>query len=113
MPEVQIPDKYLTFKTVASVDASDTADDNVDANETYDLMTRQTIPLVLLGRFYDPVSNSGQTSVEFVCMTANKTVEGSRVPEQDTPWEESAGAYVSAKMVIWAAGVATVVMLVL
>lgn len=113
MPEVQIPDKYTTFGTVMGVDASDTADANVDANETYDLLTRQTIPLVILGRFVDPQSNEVQRNVEFVCITANKTVEGSRVPEQDTPWEESAGADVSARMVGWAAGVVTAVMLML
>ncbi|KAI1669647.1 hypothetical protein L13192_07106 [Pyrenophora tritici-repentis] len=113
MPEVQIPDKYSTFDTTVGVVASNNAGANVDANETYDLLTRQTIPLVLLGRFVDPESNRVQRSVEFVCMTANKTVEGSRVPEQDTPWEESAGADVSARMVGWAAGVVTAVMLML
>jgi hypothetical protein len=74
---VQIPDKYSTFGTVVGLDT----DANADANKTYDLLTRQTIPLVLLGRFVDPESNLVQSSVEFVCMTANKTVEGSRVPE--------------------------------
>lgn len=58
MPEeAQIPDKYSTFGTVVGVDASNIADANVDANETYDLLMRQTIPLVLLGRFVDPDSN--------------------------------------------------------
>jgi hypothetical protein len=112
MPEVQVPDKYSTFGTVVGLEVSDTTGVNADANKTYDLLTRQTIPLVLLGRFVDPESSLVQSSVEFVCMTANKTVEGSRVPEQETPWE-SAGADISARMVGWAAGVVTAVMLVL
>ncbi|OAG01958.1 uncharacterized protein CC84DRAFT_1189333 [Paraphaeosphaeria sporulosa] len=61
-------------------------------------------------RFVDPESNLVQSSVEFVCMTANKTVEGSRVPEKEKPWE-SAGAEVSARMVGWAAAVVTAAML--
>ena len=112
MPEVQIPDKYSTFGTVVGLEVSNTTDINADANKTYDLLTRQTIPLVLLGRFVDPESSLVQSGVEFVCMTANKTVEGSRVPEQETPWESS-GADISARMVGWAAGVVTAVMLVL
>ncbi|KAF1832482.1 hypothetical protein BDW02DRAFT_581238 [Decorospora gaudefroyi] len=111
MPEVQIPDKYSTFGTVAGLALSNTANDH-DANTTYDLLTRQAIPLVLLGRFADPESNRVQRSVEFVCMTANKTVEGSRVPEQEASWE-GAGDDISARMVGWAAGVVTAVMLVL
>jgi hypothetical protein len=111
MPEVQIPDKYNTFGTVVGLDVSDTSA-NAGANKTYDLLTRQAIPLVLLGRFVNPESNLVQSSVEFVCMTANKTVEGSRVPEQETPWK-SAGADISAKMVGWATSVVTAVMLVL
>jgi hypothetical protein len=112
MPEVEIPDKYNTFGTVISLQASDTTHLNADANKTYDLLTRQTIPLVLLGRFADPESILVQSRVEFVCMTANKTVGGSRVPEQDTPWK-SAGADISARMVGWAAVVVTAVMLML
>ncbi|KAI4943504.1 hypothetical protein J4E91_009414 [Alternaria rosae] len=110
MPEVQIPDNYNTFGTNAGISASDNF--NAAANETYDLLTRQTIPLVLLGRFVDPESNLVQTGLEFVCMTANNTVEGSRVPEEETPWE-SAGADISARMVGWASGIATAVMLML
>ncbi|CAA9960581.1 hypothetical protein PTMSG1_03982 [Pyrenophora teres f. maculata] len=113
MPEVQIPDSYITFGTTVGVDAADNAGANVGADETYDLLTRQAIPLVLLGRFVDPESNRVQSNVEFVCMTANTTVGESRVPEQDTPWEESTGADVSARMVAWAAGVVTAVMLML
>jgi hypothetical protein len=45
-------------------------------------------------------------------MTANKTVEGSRVPEQVTPWK-SDGADISARIVGLAAGVVTAVMFVL
>jgi len=111
MPEeVQIPDNYNTFGTNAGVSPSDNF--YAAANETYDLLTRQTIPVVLLGRFVDPDSNLVQTSVEFVCMNANNTVEGSRVAEEQTPWD-SAGADISARMVGWAAGVMTAVMLVL
>jgi hypothetical protein len=111
MPEVQIPDKYSTFGTVVGLEVSDTTDVNADADRTYDLSTRQTIPLVLLGRFVDPESSLVQSSVEFVCMNANKTVEGSRVPEQETPWE-SAGSDISARVVGWAAGMVTAAMLV-
>jgi hypothetical protein len=111
MPEVQIPAKYNTFRTPVGIDVSDTSA-NTGANETYDLLTQQAIPIVLLGRFVDPKSNLVQSSVEFVCMTANNTVEGSRVPEEKTPWE-SVGADISARMVGWAAGVVTAVMLVL
>lgn len=112
IPEVQIPDNYNTFAANAGVGASDLNDP--DANEQYDLSMRQTIPLVLLGRFFDPDSDSNlvQSSVEFVCMNANNTVEGSRVPEEETPWE-SAGADFSARMVGWVAGVVAAVMLVL
>ncbi|EDU47208.1 hypothetical protein A1F94_004938 [Pyrenophora tritici-repentis] len=112
MPEVQIPDNYNTFRTATSVEVASNIDENVTTDQIYDLMTRQTIPVVLLGRFADPESNLVQSSVEFVCLTANKTVEGSRVPEQVTPWK-SAGAGISARMVGWAAGVVTAVMLVL
>jgi hypothetical protein len=91
---------------------SDTTGINTDANKTYDLLTRQTIPLVLLGRFNDLESNLMQSSVEIVCITANKTVEGSRVSEEETPWE-SAGTDISARMVGLAAITVTVVMLVL
>jgi hypothetical protein len=112
LPEVQIPDRYNTFGTVVGVDVSDIANVNASADQTYDLLTRQTIPLVLLGRFVDPKSNLVQSSVEFVCMTANKTVAGSRVPEQGTPWT-SAGADVSARIVGWAAAVVMAIMLVL
>jgi hypothetical protein len=111
MPEVNIPDNYSTFGTVIGLQASDTIA-KVGANEMYDLLTRQTIPLVLLGRFVDPESNRVQRSVEFVCMTANNTVEGSRVPDQETPWE-SIGAHVSAGTVGWAVSVVTAVMFVL
>jgi hypothetical protein len=112
MPELQIPDKdkYITFGTVVGLEVSDTI--NTDANKTYDLLTRQTIPLVLLGRFDDPESNLVQSRVEFVCMTANRTVEGSRVAEQETPWK-SIGTDISARIVGWAAGVVMAVMLVL
>jgi len=110
-PELQIPDKYTTFGTVVGLEVSDNTDVNADANKTYDLLTRQTIPLVLLGRFVDQESNLAQSSVEFVCMTANKAVEGSRVPTQETPWE-SAGADISARMVAWTSGVVMAVMLV-
>ncbi|USP75914.1 hypothetical protein yc1106_03188 [Curvularia clavata] len=112
MPEVQIPDNYSTFGTAIGVEVSNAIDVNMDANKTYDLLTRQTIPLVILGRFVDPESSLIQSRVEFVCMTANKTVGGSRVPAQETPWESS-GVNISAKMVGWAAGVVATVMLVL
>lgn len=112
MPEVQIPDEYNTFKTVVGLEVSDTTDINADANKTYDLLTRQTIPLVLLGRFVDTKSNLVQSSVKFVCLTANKAVKGSRVAVQDRPWD-SAGADISARMVGWAAGVVTAITLVL
>jgi hypothetical protein len=105
---VQIPDKHSTLGTVVGLDT----DANGDANKTYDLLTRQTIPLVLLGRFVDPESNLVQSSVEFVCMTANRTVEGSRVPEQERPWE-SVGADLRPRMVGWVAGVLMAVMLLL
>lgn len=111
MPEVNIPDNYSTFGTIVGLQASDTIA-KVSANETYDLLTRQTIPLVLLGRFVDPESNLVQRSVEFVCMTANNTVEGSRVPDQETPWE-SVGAHIGAETVRRAVSVVTAVMLVL
>jgi hypothetical protein len=111
MPEVQIPAKYNTFRTPVGIEESDTSA-NVGANEAYDLITRQAIPIVLLGRFVGPQSNVVQSSVEFVCMTANNTVKGSRVPEEETPWK-NAGADISARMVGWAAGVVTAVMLVL
>jgi hypothetical protein len=111
VPELQIPDKYNTFGTPIGLEVYDT-DFNADANKKYDLLTRQTIPLVILGQFNHPESNLVQSSVEFVCMTANKTVEGSRVSEQETPWK-SAGAGISARTVGWAAGVVTAVMLVL
>jgi hypothetical protein len=111
MPEVHIPDKYNTFRTPVGIDATDNYA-NAGVNKTYDLLTQQAIPLVLLGRFVDPKSNLVQRSVEFVCMTAKNTVEGSRVPEEKTPWE-SVGADISGKMVGWAAGVVTAVMLVL
>jgi hypothetical protein len=112
MPELQIPDKYNTFGTVVGLQVSDTPYVNADANETYDLLIRQAIPLVILGQFIKPESNLVQSSVEFVCMTANKTVEGSRVPEQVTPWK-SDGADISARIVGLAAGVVTAVMFVL
>lgn len=112
MPEVQIPDKYSTFGTVVGLEVSANIDTNADANKTYDLLTRQTIPLVLLGQFVDPESRMVQSSVEFVCLTANKTVEGSRVPEREKPWE-SVGAGVSARMAGWAACVVTAMMLIL
>jgi hypothetical protein len=107
MPEVQIPDEYNTFGTVIGVE---NINGNVDANQAYDLLTRQTIPLVLLGRFVDPNSNLVQSSVEFLCITANNTVKGSRVPEQQTPWK-SALASNNTRIVGWIASVITVIML--
>ncbi|KAK7182443.1 hypothetical protein PSPO01_11441 [Paraphaeosphaeria sporulosa] len=110
MPELQILDGYSTFGTIMGLEPFKTTRVSADANQAYDILTRQTIPLVLLGRFVDPESNLVQSSFEFVCMTANKTVEGSRVPEKEKPWE-SAGAEVSARMVGWAAAVVTAAML--
>ena len=107
LPEVQIPERYSTFGTTVGVEASDNMNTNLDANKMYDLLTRQAIPLVLLGRFVDPDSNSVQTSVEFVCITPNNTVNGSRVPEEQTPWK-SAGADISVGMLGWIAAVITV-----
>ena len=66
MPEVQIPDEYNTFKTVVGLEVSDTTDINADANKTYDLLTRQTIPLVLLGRFVDTNLTLLCTKFDFV-----------------------------------------------
>jgi hypothetical protein len=109
VPELQIPDKYNTFGTPVGLEVYD-ADFNADANKTYDLLMRQTIPLVIVGQFNHPESNLMQSSVEFVCMTASKTVEGGRVSEQETPWK-SAGAGISARTVGWVAGVVTTVML--
>lgn len=111
MSDLQIPDKYNTFGTVIGLETSDTTA-NTDANTTYDLLTEQTIPLVLLGRIPDPKSNLVQSSVQFVCMTANKTVEGSREAEQTTPWE-STGVDTSARMVGWAAALVTAATIVL
>ncbi|KAF7571372.1 hypothetical protein PtrM4_088720 [Pyrenophora tritici-repentis] len=65
MPEVQIPDNYNTFRTATSVEVASNIDENVTTDQIYDLMTRQTIPVVLLGRFADPESNLVQSSVEF------------------------------------------------
>lgn len=110
MPEAQIPDGYKTFGTIMGLEAFDTNRVSADANQAYDILTRQTIPLVLLGRFVDPESNLVQSSIEFVCMNANKTVEGSRVPEKEKPWE-SVGAGVSAGMTGWLAAVVTAAML--
>lgn len=112
LPEVQFPEGYSTFGMAVGAQVSDNMYDNLGANKTYDLLTRQAIPLVLLGRFIDQDSNLVQTSVEFVCITADDTVKGSRVPEQQTPWK-SAGADISARMVGWAAGVVTAITLVL
>jgi hypothetical protein len=113
IPEVKIPEWYSTFGTAVGVEVSDNINFDLDANKTYDLSTRQAIPLVLLGRFIDKDSNLVQTSVEFVCITANNTVKGSRVPEQQTPWE-STGTAISARIVGWVAGlVTTVIILVL
>jgi hypothetical protein len=112
MPEVQIPDRYNTFETVVGLQTADNFDANEDPNKKYNLITRQAIPLILLGKFVDPDSNLVESSVEFVCMTANNTVKGSRVPEQETPWK-SAGTKISAGLVGWTAAVVTTMMLVL
>jgi hypothetical protein len=108
LPEVQIPDKYNTFGTVMGLNGFNTISADADANQAYNILTRQTIPLVLLGRFVE--SNRVQSSIEFVCMNANRTVEGSRVPEEEKPWE-STGPRLSAKTIGWLPAVVTAAML--
>jgi hypothetical protein len=82
------------------ITAFDSLNVRADAEQAYDLLTRQAIPMVLLGHFVDPQSHEVQNSIEFVCMTANKTVNGSRVSKDEQPWE-SAGMGVSARRVGW------------
>lgn len=112
LPEVQVPDGYNTYGTLMGLEAFKSIRVSADANQAYDILTRQTIPLVLLGSFIDPKSNRVQHKVEFVCMNANKTVEGSRVPEKEKPWE-SAGARECSRMVGLAVAVVTAAVLVL
>ncbi|KAF2443133.1 hypothetical protein P171DRAFT_363470 [Karstenula rhodostoma CBS 690.94] len=110
MPGVHIPDGYNTFRTQIGLDPFETIEVSADANQAYDFMTRQAIPVVMLGRFVNPQSNKVDRSVEIVCLNANNTVEGSRVPEKEAPWE-SAGTGLSANKVGWVvAGVVAVVL---
>lgn len=113
MPRVEVPKEYNTFGAVSGLEGFKNGQASANANQAYNILTRQTIPLVLLGEFVDPKgSNKVERSIQFVCLNANKTAEGSRVPEKEKPWE-SAGTGVRTASVGWVAAVLIVVVLVL
>jgi hypothetical protein len=112
MNGVEVPKEYNTFGAVSGLEGFKDGHTSANADQAYAILTRQTVPLVLLGEFVDPKgSNKVERSIQFVCLNANKTVEGSRVPEEK-PWE-SAGTGVHAASVGWIAAVLTVVVLIL
>ena len=93
---MQIPDGYNTFGTIMGPGPFQDISGNASAEQAYDLVTRQAIPLVLLARFEDSQPRVSvndvravESKIEVVCVVANKTVEGSRVAK-DKPWEGAA-----------------------
>lgn len=69
--------------------------------ETYDLLVRQTIPYILYGEFQDPKTNSFAPLTRFVCLTPNRTLEGSRaVPEGKAPWENHGKRMLASRMTV-------------
>lgn len=78
MPEVDIPEDYNTFGTVMGADAGFGG----DADQAYDFITRQTIPLILLGSFVDP-EGSGTVDTSFYTASV-KHVGGKFCEARDT-----------------------------
>jgi hypothetical protein len=106
IPSVDVPGDYHSLGT-GSV-SNPFADYNYRSNmaETYDMIVCQTVPYVLYGRFEDPESHSVEVLTRFVCVTPNRTVEGSRaVPGGETPWESKGVSLVAGRMVVVVASI--------
>ena len=103
VPGVQVPDDYITFGAV-SYRYGPYKDTKMGSKpeQTYDLLTRQAVPLVLLGSFVDRQSMRLQRNTEVICVVANNTVEGSRTAKEEEPWK-SAAVRASAGGVTWVA----------
>lgn len=107
---MQIPNQYNTFYGQGGIGVSpDGVGDGIVAKMQYDLITRQAIPLIIRGDFVDK-SGKYESKVEFLCVVANNTVEGSRVADKEKPWE-STGVKVSTRGIGWmAAGITALVL---
>ncbi|KAJ4351730.1 CCA tRNA nucleotidyltransferase, mitochondrial [Didymosphaeria variabile] len=85
IPSVDVPDEYHSYGTGSMSDAFEDFNYRPNMTEAYDLLVRQTIP--------------------FVCVTPNKTVQGSRaVPEGKAPWESQAVGLVVGRAAVVVAG---------
>lgn len=104
VPEMQIPDGYNTFRTMSDLNPFPHNIATDYPQQAYELLTRQTIPLVFLGRFVDQKPlvvgelHTAEFPIEFACLVANKAAEGSRVADKEKPWESTAAGASAQKM---------------
>lgn len=66
--------------------------DTANASATYDLAVHQTIPFVVVAKFSQSDSDDAEImdAARMFCITPNKVVDGSRIPESEEPWESGA-----------------------
>lgn len=103
IPSVDIPEGYHSYGTASMSDPFEDFRYRPNMTEAYDLLVRQTIPYVLYGGFSD--SNSVALMTRFVCVTPDRTVQGSRaVPGGKAPWESQAVGLMAGRAAVVVAG---------
>jgi hypothetical protein len=91
LPGVDLPDGYINNGLGGSYSPYSEIGNFGNATTAYDLSVNQVVPFAVVAHLTDEESNVVHTEIQFVCVTPNITQEGSRVPEDNTPWK-SAGA---------------------
>lgn len=92
---VDIPDDYINHETISSLSPYRGIYSSNNATADYDLIVNQAIPFAVSASFLvweNDDASVWQSEVQLVCVTPNNTQQGSRVPENRTPWSSAAGA---------------------
>ena len=80
--------------------------------QTYDLMTRQVVPIFLKADLWRNGGFIWQASTEFLCVVGNETVEGSRVAEGEVPWSGAGMVTIAGWAKVMLAGVVGMILMI-
>jgi hypothetical protein len=83
-------DRHTTVSSAFGWDGAFQDDRDDDDFTEYDLNVRRPVPIVIAADFNNSASGNFSIETKVVCVAPDTVLEGSRVPEEEKPWESSA-----------------------
>ncbi|KFA51402.1 hypothetical protein S40293_03280 [Stachybotrys chartarum IBT 40293] len=103
LPDVVLPNDYRTLQAMYQGLPISTEEETF--YEAYDLLVRQSLPVLLTARIPGVTSN---TTTALACLSANEIVDGSREPEGEFP-PSSAATLGTSRAMVYSLALATIV----